>query len=313
MSARDVVRGVVEGSRAAVAAVTGAVAERVGPGGGGPGGKGGRTRRAVVVSAARPTPHLVRLVLGGDFDGFDPSAHADAYVKLLFPVPGVAYAEPFDVQAVRRDHPREEWPRPRTYTVRSFDAARGELTVDVVVHGDEGLAGPWAAAARPGDAIHVLGPGGGYAPEREADWHLLVGDDSALPAIAVALERLPAGAPARVVVEVEGPADEQELPTRADAVVRWVHRSAGGGPDALVRAAQELDRPAGLPHAFLHGEADAVRRLRRWARLELGVPKELLSASGYWRRGRTDEDWRAEKPEWNRAVEQDEQAASAAR
>ncbi|WP_459645613.1 siderophore-interacting protein [Kineococcus sp. NUM-3379] len=255
------------------------------------------------------TPHVVRLVLGGDLAGFAPG-FADSYVKLLFGVPGVAYPEPLDVAEVRRTHPREHWPRPRTYTVRAFDAGRGELTLDVVVHGDEGLAGPWAAAARPGDVVHLLGPGGSYLPDPAADWHLLVGDDSALPAIAAALGHLPAGVPARVVVEVAGPGDEQPLPTAADAVVRWVHRSAGGGPEALVRAARDLDLPAGTPHAFLHGEADVVRRLRRWARAELGVPRELLSASGYWRRGRTDEDWRAEKPGWNQAVEADEQDLS---
>ncbi|PPK97910.1 NADPH-dependent ferric siderophore reductase [Kineococcus xinjiangensis] len=306
MSAGDVLRQVAgqvaEAGGRIASAVTGTTGQST---------KGGPTRRAVVLRAGRLTPHVVRVVLGGEFDDFEPR-FTDSYVKLLFGVPGASYPDPLDMAAVRRDHPREEWPRPRTYTVRAFDAERGELTLDLVVHGDAGLAGPWAAAVRPGDVIHLLGPGGAFTPAPEADWHLLVGDDSALPAIAVILGKLPAGVPARVVVEVEGPEDEQPLPTAADALVRWVHRSAGGGRDALVRAARELPRPEGTPHAFLHGEADAVRQLRRWARLELGVPKELLSASGYWRCGRSDEDWRAEKQDWNRAVELDEQDASAA-
>ncbi|WP_345711322.1 siderophore-interacting protein [Kineococcus glutinatus] len=260
----------------------------------------------------RLTPHLVRVVLGGDFTGFAPQ-HADSYVKLLFAPPGVSWPDPLDVAAVREQRPREEWPLLRTYTVRAFDAGRGELTVDLVVHGDEGLAGPWADRAQPGDVIHLLGPGGGYRPDPAADWHLLVGDDSALPAIAAALERLPADAVARVVVEVGSAADELPLPTpAADVTVRWVHRDTGG-PGALVAAARQAQRPAGTPHAFLHGEADAVRQLRRWARTELGVPAERLSASGYWRRGRTDEAWRAEKQEWNEAVAQDEASASAGR
>ena len=251
-------------------------------------------RATTVVRTTRVTPHLARVVLGGPgLAGFDPSPHADAYVKLVLPAPGGA-----DGETVLR-----------TYTVRAFDAARGELTLDVVLHGDEGVAGPWAAAARPGDTVEVLGPGGGYAPDPTAGWHLLVGDDSALPAVAASLERLPAGVRALVFLEVDGPQDQQPLPTAADAVVVWVHRSAGGSPgEALVAAVSGARFPDGDVHAFVHGEAGAVRALRRHLRTERGVPAERLSASGYWRLGRTDEGWRADKPEWKRAVAEDERA-----
>ena len=76
---------------------------------------------------------------------------------------------------------------------------------------------------------------------------------------------------------------------------------------AAVKAATER---GGDVHAFVHGEADMVRAVRRYLRVERGVPRERLSASGYWRRGRTDEGWRAEKKEWNAAVEADEGAVS---
>jgi len=262
-------------------------------------------RLATVLRTSRPTPHLVRLVLGGDgLAGFAPE-HADSYVKLVLPPSGAPYAAPFDVEQVKAVHPEELWPCLRTYTVRAWDAASGELTLDVVVHGDEGVAGPWAVAARPGDAVQVLGPGGAYSPSPDADWHLLVGDETALPAIAASLERLPAGATARAFVGVADPAEEQDLVLAPGVELVWVHRAVQPGT-ALVAAVLAAELPAGSVHAFVHGEAGFVRDLRRFLRAERLVPRELLSVSGYWRLGRSDEGWRAEKAEWNAAVEADD-------
>jgi NADPH-dependent ferric siderophore reductase len=268
-------------------------------------------RLATVLRTSRPTPHLVRVVLGGDgLAGFAPT-FADAYVKLVLPPAGAPYAAPFDMDAVRGEHPRELWPCLRTYTVRAWDPVAGELVLDVVVHGDEGLAGPWAAAARPGDLVQLLGPGGAYEPAGDVDWHLLAGDETALPAIAASLERLPAGPTARVFVEVADAAEEQPLPLPLGVQLTWVHR-AGLPGQALVTAVREAELPAGSVHAFVHGEAGFVRELRRFLRAERSVPREQLSASGYWRLGRTDEGWRAEKAEWNAAVEADEQRVAVA-
>ncbi|SFK96166.1 siderophore-interacting protein [Geodermatophilus ruber] len=264
-------------------------------------------RVATVLRTSRPTPHLIRVVLGGtELAGFAPE-HTDAYVKLVLPPPGAPYTAPFDVEQVKSTHPQEQWPCLRTYTVRAWDDAAGELTLDVVVHGDEGVAGPWAVAARPGDRVQLLGPGGAYTPSAEVDWHLLAGDETALPAIAASLDRLPAGARARVFLEVADAAEEQPLTVPADVEVVWVHR-AGLPGEALVAAVRGADLPAGSLHAFVHGEAGFVRELRRFLRVERQVPRELMSVSGYWRLGRTDEGWRAEKVEWNAAVEADEQA-----
>jgi NADPH-dependent ferric siderophore reductase len=262
------------------------------------------TRVGTVVRAERLTPHLVRVVLGGEgLAGFGAGEFTDHYVKLQLPPAGAPYGAPFDVEAVQAEQPQEWWPVTRTYTVRAWDADAGELTVDFVVHGDEGVAGPWAAAARPGDRIQLAGPGGAYAPSAHADWHLLAGDDSALPAIAAALPRLPEGAPAHVFVEVEGPADEQDLPG-----VTWVHRGEHPVGSALTAAVLAAELPGGVPHVFVHGEAGFVRELRRAVRARWEVPRELLSVSGYWRSGRTEEGWRADKPEWNAAVAADEAA-----
>ena len=272
-----------------------------------------RPRTAEVVRTERLTPHMLRVVLGGDgLAGFGADEFTDHYVKLIFPPPGAPYGLPVDPDAVEAEHPRELWPVTRTYTVRNWDAQRGELAVDVVHHGDEGVAPPWAAVAQPGDRISLFGPGGAYAPAADADWHLLVGDESALPAILATLEALPAGASAVAVVEVADAGEEQPVVTAADVELTWVHRdSARGEPGAAVlEAVRSATVRGGDVHAFVHGEADLVRAVRRHLRVECEVPLERLSVSGYWRRGRTDERWRAEKREWTAAVEQEETADS---
>ncbi len=262
-------------------------------------------RTGTVLRTTRPTPHVVRVVLGGEgLAGFAP-AHTDSYVKLQFPPPGAPYAAPFDHDDVQARLPREQWPATRTYTVRRWDAAAGELTIDFVVHGDEGVAGPWAVAARPGDTLQLLGPGGAYTPAADAGWHLLAGDETALPAISAALEALPGDARAEVFVEVAGSEEEQPLAGGPGVRVTWVRRGRAPGT-ALVAAVVGADLPPGDVHVFVHGEAGAVRELRRFVRTELGVPRERLSVSGYWRLGSTEDRWQAEKREWNAAVEAEE-------
>ncbi|WP_433238512.1 siderophore-interacting protein [Streptosporangium sp. CA-135522] len=269
-----------------------------------------KTTRGEVKRVERLTPHMIRIVLGGDgLAGFDAGEFTDHYVKLLFPPHGVTYPEPFDLEAIQRDLPRDQWPTTRTYTVRAWDPETVELTLDFVYHGDSGIAGPWAARVRPGDEIHFFGPGGAYAPDPQAGWHLLAGDESALPAIAAALERLPAGAQARVLLEVAGPQEEQPLDSPADAKIVWLHRGDAQVGEPLVAAVRELDFPEGVLHAFVHGEAGFVKSLRRHLRTERGVPLSQLSISGYWRLGRDDEAWRSTKKEWNRQIEEEEAAA----
>ncbi|MEU3275046.1 siderophore-interacting protein [Saccharomonospora sp. NPDC006951] len=250
--------------------------------------------RLTVVRTERLTPHMIRVVAGGEgLSSFTPNEFTDSYVKVLFRVPGVSYPEPLDMQTIRAELPADQWPRMRTYTVRHYDAAAGELALDFVHHGDEGLAGPWAANLEPGDEVLLLGPGGAYAPRHDADWHLLVGDESALPAIASAMEAMPDGAPVLGVLLVEDASEEQPLATKGDAHIQWLHRAEG---DDLVAAVRALNFPDGTAHAFVHGEAGAVKELRRHLLGERGLTKDQLSISGYWRQGRDDEAWREEKP-----------------
>ncbi|MEU9098881.1 siderophore-interacting protein [Streptomyces sp. NPDC048361] len=274
--------------------------------------KAPKINEAQVVRTERITPHMVRVVLGGEsLAGFTAGEHTDHYIKLLFPAPGVSYPEPFDMERIRAEFPREQWPSTRAYTVRRWDAELGELSVDFVVHGDEGLAGPWAARVEPGETVRFLGPGGGYAPDPAADWHLLAGDESALPAIAAAMERMPAGAVVHAFVEVGGPEEQQKISTPDGTTVTWLHRGRAPVGSTLVQAVQGLEFPAGEVHAFVHGEAGFVKELRALLRVSHHVPRERLSISGYWRLGQDDEAWRAGKREWNEQVEREQEAPAA--
>jgi NADPH-dependent ferric siderophore reductase len=263
---------------------------------------------ARVVRTEQISRHMRRIVFGGSgLDGFSVEGHTDSYVKLVFKPEGIVYPEPFDLVRIRKELPRDQWPPNRTYSVREWDEELGELTVDFVVHGDKGLAGPWATNAVAGDVLWVLGPSGAYAPDETADWHLLAGDESALPAIAASLEQMPQDAVGHAFVEIDAPEDELKLVRPEGIELVWLHREGRPVGEVLVEAVTGLDFPEGRLSAFVHGEAAFVKELRRHLRLERQVPREQLSISGYWRLGQTDEAWRAVKREWNEQVEREQE------
>jgi NADPH-dependent ferric siderophore reductase len=274
-----------------------------------------RTRKrtlhtAEVVQTSWLTPSMVRVVLGGgDLAALPVPPHTDAYVKLLFPPAGASYRWPFDPDELRETTPRELWPVTRTYTIRAFDPRRAELVIDFVVHGSSGLAGPWAAAARPGDGLGFFGPGGGYAPDPGAAGHLLVGDEAALPAVAAALEALAAqqvAAPVEVFVEVPDAEHELPLTAPAGARIQWVHRGDEPYGVRVAAAVRAESRPVAGVQAFVHGNADLVRDLRRFLLLDRALERRGMSISGYWRTGYTEDRWQATKGEFNAAMEADE-------
>ncbi len=271
--------------------------------------KPSRVRTGRVSTVQRLTPEMIRVVFDGpDLAALPLDGFTDAYVKLVFPPAGAPYHSAEEFATMRPDLAAEHRPALRTYTIRAYDEGSGELTLDFVYHGDEGIAGPWAAAAKPGDTLMMLGPGGGYAPDPSADWHLLIGDESALPAIAAAAERVPAGVPVFAYVEVADADEEQTLDSPGRLELTWIHRDEVGGKrgDGLVAAVQAAVLPDGDGQAFLHGEAGFVRVLRHHLRLDRGISRDRLSVSGYWRHGRSDEGWRAEKRAWQSDVEADE-------
>ena len=268
-----------------------------------------QVRTGIVQSVERINPTMIRVILGGPgLATFQAGEYTDHYVKLFFPLPGVAYPQPFDLGIIRQSMPRERWPRVRTYTVRRWDAERLELSIDVFYHGEVGLAGPWAARLRPGDVVHFAGPGGGYVPSSDVDTHLLIGDESALPAIAASLERLPPGARAIAFVEVAGPEAEQKVESPGEVSLHWLHRGSAPVGSQLVPAVAGPLFPPGVVQAFVHGEAGFVKELRALLLNERGVARERLSISGYWRLGDDEDSWDAVKRDWSAAVaaEQDE-------
>ncbi|MCV7315878.1 siderophore-interacting protein [Mycolicibacillus parakoreensis] len=254
--------------------------------------------------------HMVRVILGGNgFDTFTPSEFTDSYVKILFVGADV------DVAGLPRPLTRDSFdslapdqrPVVRTLTVRRVDPAARRMAIDVVVHGEQGTAGRWAATARPGEPVYLMGPSGAYAPDPDADWHLLAGDEAALPAIAVALEALPPDAVGKAFIEVAGPEDEVALEHPAGVQLRWVHRGGradlvpderAGDHAPLIEAVRTTAWLPGQVQVFIHGEAQTVmHNLRPYIRKERGVPAARASISGYWRRGRTEETFRQWKKE----------------
>ena len=233
-----------------------------------------------VVATERLGTQLVRVHLGGaGFADFEDRPETDKYVKLQF-------------------LSDDEVPRPvtRTYTVRSVDHEAGTLALDFVVHGDEGIAGPWAAAAAPGDRLRLLGPGGGYRPDPAADWHLLVGDLSAVPAIAAALESLPELAVGAVIVEADSPEAVIDLPAPDGVSVRWIV-DAEHDVAALADGVRAVDWLDGQVQVFAHGERESMKALRPVLYEERGLSRAQVSLSGYWARGRTEDRFQAEKRE----------------
>lgn len=264
---------------------------------------------AAVVRTQRLSPTMVRVVFVAPA-GFALNGFTDSYVKLIFP--RAQYPQPLDLDQIKRDLPVEQWPVVRTYSVRTFDPATRELTIDFVVHGTVGVAGPWAASAQTGDMLFVRGPGGAYAPDPAAGWHLLVGDESALPAIAAALDALPADALGHVVIEVPGPDSELPLAVPAGVRLTWLHSGHRQVGERLVEVVRGIELPLTDVQAFVHGEAGWVAQIRRLLRVDRQLPPGRLSISGYWRLGNDEEGWRAGKAKWNADAEQIERRAGVA-
>ena len=260
-----------------------------------------------VIRTETLTPTLVRVVLGGDgLADYEHVPHTDAYVNLALPPAGTSYEAPFDPVEVRDRLAPQEWPVRRRYTVRDWDPASRELTIDFVVHGDLGAAGSWALGARPGDLLVLTGPSGDYSPDPTADWHLLIGDEAALPAIAASAAVVPVGVPLVVRLVCDGPG--HELPIETDALLDlvWLHRTGeGDDADLLVDAVRDLPFLRGRVHAFVHGEAGEIRAVRRHLLAERAVPRADVSVSAYWRRFMSDEAWRQVKAAFNAEMDAD--------
>jgi NADPH-dependent ferric siderophore reductase len=240
--------------------------------------------RAEVVRIERLSAGMVRVVLGGaGLAGFESTGVGDEYLRLWIPREGET--EP----VLPEPSGAESWAFPegvegsplRTYTVRRWDAAAQELSIDMVVHG-HGLAARWAGTAGPGAIVGVNTPRGMYAPPDDLEWLLMATDAAGLPAAARILEDLPAGVRVRVYAEVPGREHEQALAVPAGGELRWLHGGNGHGPSRIEEIVRRADRPGGSGYVWVAGETRVMRGVRKHLRHELGLPASAYKVVGYW-------------------------------
>jgi NADPH-dependent ferric siderophore reductase len=234
-------------------------------------------------------------LVGEDLRGFTAPC-ADSYIKLFFPRPGqdrpqLPAAPDGDISCWYRSYlamPDDIRPAMRTYTVRRHSGV--ELDVDFVLHDDGGPASRWASTARPGDNVAFFGPGGVHSVPEQTDWQLLIGDETALPAIGAILESLPRGAVAHAYIEVDNPAEQQDFQTLGNIEVQWIHRHAGPHGKALLDAVRSAEFPAGRLYGWISGEASLVKFARRHLVRDRGFDRRAIAFTGYWRLGLTQDE-----------------------
>ena len=230
------------------------------------------------------TPSMRRVVVGGPaLEGFDSPA-PDDHVKLFFPNAAGEFVVPTMTEHGPR-YPEGQEPSPaRDYTPRWWDLEAGELAIDFVLHGD-GVASRWASNAKPGDAIAVGGPRGSHITADDFDTYVLIGDETALPAIARWLEQLPEGARAQVYVEVPSAEDRQELPEDERIAVSWLERNwfDAATSTLLEDVFTDFEEPEGDTFYWIAAESRRARMMRKYLEGHLGVPKEWIRSKGYWK------------------------------
>ena len=231
------------------------------------------------------TPNMVRVVFAGpELAGF-PEGREGGNCKLMIPDIGEAKDE---FAARLQSGPP---PVKRTYTVRKFDAALGELSIDFVAHGDEGPASRWASRAKPGDFLGFAGPSAPKITHFQADWYLIAADPSAFPVAAAALEAMPRDAKGVAIFEVASDEDRQDIDMPIGIKAYWLIQ-----PDPHVPStAQEdfirsLDWPDGRVQTCIAGESGVIRSLRGFLANEKHVPREDTYISGYWKIGLVEDE-----------------------
>jgi NADPH-dependent ferric siderophore reductase len=211
-----------------------------------------------------------------------------ASVRLLFPTPGTATLVVPRWTGNEFLLPDGHRPLIRTLTPRRVDAGSLEIDLEVVVHGHGAVSG-WAAAAAPGDAAAISGPGRGYRIDEEAPSFLLAGDEAAIPAISQLLEALPLEALVEVHIEVAHPDARVGMPDHPGRGIRWHESDPAGPPGTALRAAVAGASLAPGMRVWVAGEAAAVQRIRHDLFDVRGLPRAHGWVRGYWKLGRTGE------------------------
>ncbi|BBF99796.1 MULTISPECIES: siderophore-interacting protein [Pseudonocardia] len=242
-----------------------------------------RLYRATVSGAEQVSPHLRRITLvAPEFADLDPLG-PDEFFGLLLPAAGRPLTLPCsgdDIRSALAGLSEPDRPALRWYTLRRHRPAESAVDIDFVVHGDEGPGSRWALDARAGDVIGVRESGAPYLLPPDARSQVLIGDETALPALARILESAPA---VGTVALVEVP-DLDDAVDLTDGPIR-VARGGQAPGAALIPVLEDAALPDPIDYAWVCGEADLVRRARRHLVEERGVPKERIMFSGYWRLG----------------------------
>ncbi|MFI5270041.1 MAG: siderophore-interacting protein, partial [Chloroflexota bacterium] len=246
-----------------------------------------RFRTAEVRRVERLSPRMVRITVGGEeLDGFETPAPTQ-HLKLIIPEPGQDRPVLPDPSLPKGAvSPGQLRPLMRTYTVRRYDVATSELDIDFALHGD-GPASSWAGQAKPGSVVALAGPGGRrYAPDLEAGHYLIAGDESAMPAIGILLEALPASVDAQVYVEVGDETEELDWRTDAQLHVRWLHRQGDQRPgDPLRSAIAQAPVPNGNARVWVACEASVMRQIRKHLLEDWRLDPSAIVTRGYWKEG----------------------------
>lgn len=242
---------------------------------------------STVARTADLTPHLKQLTVRGGLEDFVPIA-PDQFLYAMVDrpgrIPGVI-ASGFRMEDLQR-LPETERPAAAYYTVRRFDPATGEMDLWFVLHDHDAGVSAWASTARPGDRIALWGPRTSFTPPEPCRSLLLVGDDTALPAIAAILEQRAPTTRIQVVLETADAEHVVELPRGPEVSLCWVFRgtTAPGTSGRLLDAVRELALPDDLDYAFGAGENGEIAAVRRHLRRERGLPAERVRMVAYWRR-----------------------------
>lgn len=224
-----------------------------------------RRRLLTVTATTRITPQMQRITLTSPELKDFVSASFDDHVKLIFPGTG-------------------DTPEMREYTPRSFDNAQDTLTIDFALH-DAGPATAWAMTAKAGDTLQIGGPRGSAVIPDDFDWVVLIGDETALPAIGRRLEELRPDVP--VATFVIG--DAQDIATKAVWTAQWILRDGIADDTTLLqRALDGYAFPAGEGFVWIAAEAQVARSLRAYVTGPRGHAKAWTKAAGYWTRGQAD-------------------------
>ena len=234
------------------------------------------------------SPSIRRITLSGDdLNGFL-SASFEDHIKLFLPdSPGEKPHMPVLGEKGMEFAPNRPKPLTRDYTPRRYNSDTNELDIDFVLN-HEGPATRWASQAEEGHYLGVAGPRGSFVIPAGFDWHLLMGDETAIPAIARRLEELPAACKAMVIIKIASEDSKIPLQGQCDFEIRWVQQDSDfankNEAELLAACLGDIVLPAGEGYVWAAGEYSDIKALREYMIDQFKIDKKRIRASSYWRK-----------------------------